>query len=120
MISCHRSTALLLTFLELEQYLGPYQETVLKASKSELGSSVRGRSRISKVGNRKLRNLLFPCSFSACKHNRACREIYERITSKGKSKKLALIAVCNKLIKQAYGISRSGLDYDRNFVGRLS
>jgi len=31
-----------------------------------------------------------------------------------------LIAVCNKLIKQAYGISRSGLDYDRNYVGRLS
>jgi len=29
------------------------------------GSSVRGKGRISKVGNRKLRNLLFLCSFSA-------------------------------------------------------
>jgi len=29
----------------------------------ESGSSVRGRSRISKVGNKKLRNLLFLCAF---------------------------------------------------------
>lgn len=37
------------------------------------GSSVRGRSRISKIGNKKLRNLLFMCSFNACKYNKACR-----------------------------------------------
>tara|TARA_R110000765_G_scaffold4496_2_gene14120 strand:+ start:8581 stop:8709 length:129 start_codon:yes stop_codon:yes gene_type:complete len=42
------------------------------------------------------------------------------MVGKGKSKKLVLKAVCNKLIKQAYGISKSGLDYDRNYVGRLS
>jgi transposase len=58
------------------------------------GSSVRGRSRsrISKVGNKRLRNLLFLCSFSACKHNKASKGIYERIVNKGKSKKLSLIA----------------------------
>ena len=85
----------------------------------ESGSSVRGRSRISKVGNRKLRNLLFLCAFSACKHNKACREIYERIVNKGKSKKLALIAVANKLLKQAFAIAKSGLPYDENFVSKL-
>ena len=83
------------------------------------GSSVRGRSRISKVGNRKLRNLLFLCAFSACKHNKACREIYERIVNKGKSKKLALIAVANKLLKQAFAIAKSGRPYDENFVSKL-
>ena len=84
------------------------------------GSSVRGKSRISKVGNRKLRNLLFLCAFSACKHNKACREIYERITAKGKSKKLALIAVSNKLLKQAFAIAKSGLPYDENYVSKLN
>lgn len=84
------------------------------------GSSVRGRSRISKVGNKKLRNLLFLCAFSACKHNKACRELYERIIAKGKSKKLALIAVANKLLKQAFAIAKSGLPYDENFVSRLA
>ncbi len=86
----------------------------------ESGSSVRGRSRISKVGNRKLRNLLFLCSFTACKHNKGCRDVYERIVNKGKSKKLALIAVSNKLIKQSFAIAKSGLPYDEKYVSVLS
>lgn len=85
----------------------------------ESGSSVRGRSRISKVGNRKLRNLLFLCSFNACKHNKACKGIYERIVNKGKSKKLALIAVTNKLLKQCFAIAKSGRPYDETHVSIL-
>jgi len=84
------------------------------------GSSVRGRSRISKVGNKKLRNLLFLCAFSACKYNKACKAIYERIVNKGKSKKLALIAVANKLLKQAFAIAKSGIPYDENYVSKLA
>lgn len=86
----------------------------------ESGSSVRGRSRISKIGNKKLRNLLFMCSFSAYKHNKACKALFDRIVAKGKSKKLALIAVCNKLLKQAFAIVKSGLPYDENFVSTLN
>ena len=82
----------------------------------ESGSSVRGRARISKVGNKKLRNLLFLCSFTACKHNKGCSEIYDRIVNKGKSKKLALIAVSNKLLKQCFAIAKSGHPYDPTFV----
>ena len=83
------------------------------------GSSVKGRPRISKIGNQKLRNLLFMCSFNACKCNKACRDLYERIVAKGKSKKLALIAVCNKLLKQAFAIAKSGLIYDDAYRSTL-
>ena len=83
------------------------------------GSSVKGRPRISKIGNQKLRNLLFMCSFNACKCNKACKALYERIVAKGKSKKLALIAVCNKLLKQAFAIAKSGLTYDAEYKGAL-
>ena len=83
------------------------------------GSSVRGRARISKVGNKKLSNLLFLCSFNACKHNKACRELYERIVNKGKSKKLALIAVANKLLKHFFAIAKSGRPYDEMYVSVL-
>lgn len=79
------------------------------------GSSVRGQSRISKIGNKKLRNLLFMCSFNACKYNKSCKALYDRIVAKGKSKKLALIAVCNKLLKQAFAIAKSGLIYDETY-----
>jgi len=84
------------------------------------GSSVKGRPRISKMGNQKLRNLLFMCSFTACKYNKACRDLYERIVAKGKSKKLALIAVCNKLLKQAFAIAKSGLIFDNEYKSTLA
>jgi transposase len=71
------------------------------------------------IGNKKLRNLLFICSFSACKHNKACREIYARIVNKDKSKKLALIAVSNKLLKQAFANAKSGHPCDETFVSML-
>ena len=83
------------------------------------GSSIKGRPRISKMGNPKLRNLLFMCSFTACKHNKACKAIFDRIVAKGKSKKLALIAVCNKLLKQAFAIAKSGLIYDETYRSTL-
>ncbi len=60
------------------------------------------------------------CSFNACKCNKQCKDLYERIVAKGKSKKLALIAVCSKLLKQAFGIMKSGLCYDPNFKSALA
>ena len=81
----------------------------------ESGSSFRGKSRISKTGNNQIRNLLFMCAFTACEHNKSCREIYQRIIAKGKSKKLALIAVANKLLKQSLAIAKSDLYYDENY-----
>ncbi len=44
---------------------------------------------------------------------------YERIVAKGKSKKLALIAVCNKLLKQAFAIAKSGLIFDKEYKSTL-
>ncbi|RLB76767.1 MAG: IS110 family transposase, partial [Deltaproteobacteria bacterium] len=55
----------------------------------------------------------------ASRHNKACADIYQRIVNKGKSKKLALIAVSNKLIKQAFAIATSGLCYDENYRSQL-
>lgn len=84
------------------------------------GTSVKKQSRISKTGHPKVRNHLFMCSFTACDCNLQCKALYERITAKGKSKKLALVAVCNKLIKQSFAIAKSDLPYDANYRGRLT
>jgi len=32
-----------------------------------------------------------------------------------KNKKLALIAVCNKLLRQAFAIAKSGIEYDAGY-----
>lgn len=84
------------------------------------GSSINKKSRISKTGDVRIRNHLFMCSFTACNCNPQCKALYNRIVSKGKSKKLALIAVCNKLLKQSFAIAKSGLRYDPAYRSTLS
>jgi transposase len=98
------------TSKQLSSFLG------LSPSIRTSGTSIRGQSRITKSGNGHIRNLLFLSSFSAYKYNPACKAIFDRITEKGKSKKLALIAVANKLLKQAFAIAKSGKNYDPEYI----
>lgn len=79
------------------------------------GTSVKGSKKISKMGNPLVRKKLYMCSLQASKHNKACRELYQRLLAKGKPKKLALIAVANKLLKIVFAIAKSGLPYDDNY-----
>lgn len=84
------------------------------------GTSIRAKTRICKMGGGRLRSILYMCSMSAIRTNRACKNLYERLISKGKNGKLALIAVCNKLLKQAFAIAKSGLQYNENHVSTLA
>ncbi|MDF7815695.1 IS110 family transposase [Hymenobacter sp. YC55] len=84
------------------------------------GTSVRGKVRITKMGGGLIRGKLFMCSFAAKKRNRACQALYERLVAKGKNGKVALIAVCNKLLKQAFAIVKSGQPYQADFTSKLS
>lgn len=75
----------------------------------ESGSSVRGRRSISKIGHKELRTRLYLCALSAKKCNGPCKALYNRLVlEKGKPKKLALMAVANKLLKQIFAIANSG------------
>jgi len=102
------------SYKQLISYFG------LAPTERSSGSSIRGRSRINKNGDGTIRNHLFMCSFTACNSNPQCKALYDRIVNKGKSKKLALIAVCNKLLKQAFGLAKSGLVYDKNYKSVLN
>ncbi|MDR0753796.1 MAG: transposase, partial [Prevotellaceae bacterium] len=81
----------------------------------ESGTSVKGKARICKMGMAMVRKMFYLCALSAKKHNRACRELYDRLVLQGKSKKLALIAVANKLLKQAFSIIMNKSVYVDNF-----
>jgi transposase len=102
-------------FRDFENYRQVSSFFGLAPTEHSSGTSVRGSSRISKTGNRYVRNHLFMCSFTACNCNGQCKMLYERLVNKGKSKKLALIAVCNKLIKQSFSIAKSGIPYDPKY-----
>ena len=84
------------------------------------GTSIRGKVRITKMGGGLIRGKLSMCSFSAKKTNAACAALFDRLVAKGKNKKLALIAVCNKLLKQVCTIVKSGVPCQADFNSKLA
>lgn len=80
----------------------------------ESGTSVKGKSKICKMGMSRIRAMLYVCSWSAKKCNSACKDLYDRLVEKGKAKKIALIAVANKLLKQAFALASKNEYYLQN------
>lgn len=83
--------------------------------KYESGISVRGRGSICKMGMAQVRKTLYMAAKSAIIYNKGCRELYQRLREKGKAYRVAMIAVVNKLIKQAFAIAKSGILYNAEY-----
>jgi transposase len=49
------------------------------------------------------------------KTNTACKALYDRLRAKGKTGKQALIAVCNKLLKQVSAVVKNNSLYQPNY-----
>ncbi len=84
-------------------------------SRHESGSSIRGRGRITKTGDPQLRGLLYMGARSTKRINPACRDLYERLRRKGKCHKVAMVAVCNKMVRQLFAVVKSGVPYQDDF-----
>jgi len=72
------------------------------------GTSVHGKSRISKRGSREVRKCLFEATLSAARYNPSIRTIYRRLKDEGKPDKVARIAAARKLLLLAHAIYESG------------
>lgn len=79
----------------------------------ESGSSVKAKAHICKLGNSRIRQLLYMASMQAKKANPACSALYDRLVGSGKPKLVALIAVAHKLVRQCFAIARSGVKFDQ-------
>lgn len=79
------------------------------------GTSIKGRPSISRQGGKELRDVLYMCAMNAKKNNIACKALYDRLIAKGKSGKLALIAVCNKLLRQVFAVVKNNTIYQPNY-----
>jgi transposase len=93
------------SYRELIAYIG------LAPRKFDSGTSVKGRGKVCKMGMSRVRAVLYVCAWSAKRYNGPCKALYERLVAAGKSKRLALIAVANKLIKQAFAIATQNTTY---------
>ena len=78
------------------------------------GSSVN-RTRLSKMGNARLRKSLYMPALVAVRFNPRMMAFYTKLLAKGKPKKVALVAVMRKLLVLAYGVLKSGKPFDVNY-----
>ena len=79
------------------------------------GKTVRKKYGIAKSGTSYVRSMLYNGAKSAKRFNLACKAIYERIRSKGKPHKVAMIAVINKMIRQVFAVVKSNTIFDNKF-----
>jgi transposase len=78
----------------------------------ESGTSIRGKSRISKAGSKLYRGTLFMPAMASTLHNKQIKAFYERLKANGKHTTVAQIAVMRKLIVVAHSLFKSGESYD--------
>lgn len=78
----------------------------------ESGTSVRGRSRISKRGSGTLRHVLFQGAWGLMMHNPLYREYYEKKKAEGKHYFAILCAMARKLLILIYTMLKNNTPYD--------
>ena len=84
------------------------------------GTSVNVKGHINRNGDTHLRSLMYVVAFSSIRSNTACKETYERLRSRGKSGRVAIIAIANKLIRQAFAVVTNNRPYIDGYVSSLA
>jgi transposase len=81
----------------------------------ESGSSVRGKPRMSKVGNARIRKALYMPALCALRANPALREFAARLKAAGKPGKVVVGAVMRKLLRLMFAVVKTGKHFDVDF-----
>lgn len=80
------------------------------------GRSVRGKGHIAKLGNGRIRQLLYLCSWTATKYNPACARLNQRLQSAGKPMRVINIAIAHKLLRQAFAAATKDCQFSAEFA----
>jgi len=87
----------------------------LDVREKQSGTSVKGKPRISKKGNKFLRKAMFFPALSAVKYEQNYKEIYARLVSKNGIKMKGLVAVQRKLLELIYIIFKNKTVYQSDY-----
>lgn len=79
------------------------------------GTSVKGKPKKSKRGNKYLRKCMYLPSLSAVKHVDVYKELYARIVSKNGIKMKALIAVQRKMLELVYVLYKNNTVFEQDY-----
>lgn len=88
----------------------------LNPKQRQSGTSVQGRTRLSKIGNANLRKAFYMPAIVSKRYNPTIKAFCERLEAAGKPTMLIIGAVMRKLVHIIYGVLKSGKAFDANWA----
>ena len=95
---------------QLDAFLG------LNPQQRQSGTSVNGKSRISKIGSSSLRKTFYFPAIVAKQHNPIIKAFCDRLNMAGKPKMVIICAAMRKLVHIVYGVLKSGKAFDASLA----
>lgn len=83
------------------------------------GTSILGKTKISKKGNSNIRRILYMAAMSAARHDEHHRNYYKRIVKKTGINMKANVAIQRKLLVLIYSIYKNNVPYDPQYHNKL-
>lgn len=87
----------------------------LDVKEKQSGTSVKGKPRISKRGNKHLRKAMHMPALAAIRHDERYKAVFSRLVSRHGVKMKAAVAVQRKLLEMMYTIFKTNKPYDKNY-----
>lgn len=88
----------------------------LDVKEKQSGTSVKGKAKISKRGNRYLRKAMYFPAMTAVRHDERFKSIYQRLVAKHGIKMKAQVAIQRKLLEMAYTLYKNNIPYDKHYL----
>jgi len=76
------------------------------------GSSVRGKSHISRLGSKSIRKVLYMSALVVKNYNPHFRKFVQKLQKKGKAPKVIIVAIMCKLVTILFGMLKNSSDFD--------
>lgn len=90
----------------------------LDVKEKQSGTSVKGKPRISKKGNKYLRKAMHLPALTAIRQDERFKAIFTRLVSRHGIKMKAVVAIQRKLLEIVYIIYKTNITYDKNYLNR--
>jgi transposase len=88
----------------------------LTPRRHQSGSSINAPSRMSKMGNARVRYALYFPALTALRCDPPFKELAARLAAKGKHQMQIIGAAMHKLVRLAYGVIKNQQAYDKNYL----
>jgi transposase len=92
----------------------------MNVKEKQSGTSVKGKPKMSKKGNRHLRKAMHLPALSAIRHDPRFKAVFVRLVSRHGIKMKAVVAVQKKILEMIYTVWRTNTKYDKNYLQKIN